>query len=211
MTLSSFFFQPNDALLDSLGERRATHLNLAGDYSYMTEGYYQSLEAELAGLAVLPTTADTLDAYVVPIALEKARQHDLPVPDYRITLDKLEPPVLAYPINPFSTKGELVLPGSDLKKRLKSMTRAGTYAVLCQTLSEDYRLDTLRCVVGRTLAADYEEFARRVFEVFGLPLMRVRVIVTPGQYLFSAIEPLGLDELTPEERELLEGLGTWHA
>src|SRR5690606_28830490 len=58
--------------------------NLAGDYSYLTTGYYASLDAELAGLKVLPTTADALDAYVVPIAMENAHLAGLAVPAHEI-------------------------------------------------------------------------------------------------------------------------------
>lgn len=210
MTEPSSFFRPSDALLtSSSADRLLTPLNLAGDYSYLSEGYYRSLDAELEGLDISPTTAEALDAYVVPIALEKAVRAGLKVPDYSVTLDRLVPPVLAYPVNPFSTAGELVLAEHDLKKRLKSLTRNGTYAVLCQTLPEDYRLDTLRVVLGRTTAEAYTDFAWQVFEVFGLPLMRVRVIVTPHQYLFSSIGPLPFSDLSEEERVLIESLGTW--
>lgn len=207
------FFRPGASLLATLpaDHQGVTHLNLAGDYSYMSAGYYSSLEAELMGWQVLPDTADSLDAYLVPVALEKARLHDLPVPGYSVVVDKLTPPVLAYPINPFSSYGKLVLPGDDLKKKLKSLTRTGTYATLVQHLPEDYRLDVVRCVMGHTSHGAYADFARSVFAVFTLPLMRVRVIVTPQAFLFSAVEPLPLGELTVEERARLEGLGSWHA
>jgi hypothetical protein len=41
--------------------------------------------------------------------------------------------------------------------------------------------------------------------------MRVRVIVTPKQFMLSAIEPLPFSQLTEAERGLLEGMGTWRA
>jgi len=63
--------------------------------------------------------------------------------------------------------------------------------------------------MGTSLVPEYEALARRLFEVFRLPLMRVRIIVTPKAYLLSAIEPLRFDELMAEERACLEGLGTW--
>lgn len=171
----------------------------------MSEAYYQSLEAEFEGV-VLPSTAEALDAYVVPIAMEKARQGGLEVPEYDIVIDKLTPPVLAYPINPFSTKFELVQHGDDLAKKLRTLTKIGKYATLCQRLPSDYRIDVVRCVLGHCLIAEYRDFSRRVFTLFRLPLMRVRVIVTTSSYLLSAIEPLPFDELTLNEKKLLNGL-----
>lgn len=210
VTLRSLIVQPTEGTLAALPEalRGTTHLNLAGDYSYMSEAYYQSLEAELEG-RVLPTTEDALDAYVVPIAMEKAWRQGIEVPAYEIVMDKLTPPVLAYPINPFSTKFELVEVGDDLVKKLRTLTKIGKYATLCQKLPSDYRIDVVRCVLGQSLIREYQEFSRRVFAVFKLPLMRVRVIVTTSSYLLSAIEPLPFNELTLNEKKLLSGLGLW--
>ena len=189
---------------------RADVANLAGDYSYLTTGYYASLDAELAGVTVLPTTADALDAYVVPIAMEKATLADVPVPEHQIVTDRFPPaPMLAYPVNPFSWKGELLLDDAAVESRRKGLTYTGKYAVLVQPLPHDHRIDVLRVVMGRSLVPEYTQLAQQLFEVFRLPLMRVRIIVTPKAYLLSAIEPLRFDELADDERAILEGLGTW--
>lgn len=208
---AAILFKANPETLTGYGTDwpEPCYFNMTGDYSYLTDGYYSSLEAELQGIAVFPTTADALDAYVVPIAMEKARQHQLAVPGYDIVVDKLAPPVLAYPINPFSTKYEIVLDGEMVTAKLRTLTMTGKYAAICQKLLRDYRIDAVRCVLGRTLVKEYGGFAKRVFEVFKLPLMRVRVIVTTSDYLFSAIEPLPFDDLTLNEKKLLGSLGTW--
>lgn len=184
--------------------------NLAGDYSYLTNGYYASLDAELAGLRVLPSTSEALDAYVVPLAMARAAAAGLPVPPHQIVTDRFPPaPLLAYPINPFSTKGELLLDEAAIESRRKGLTYTGKYAVLVQHLPLDQRLDTLRLVLGRTLVPEYEQFGAQLFELFRLPLMKVRVIVTPREYQLSAIEPLPFAELSEEERSGLAGLGKW--
>lgn len=184
--------------------------NLAGDYTYLTSGYYASLDAELEGLKVLPTTADAVDAYVVPISMEKATLAGLPVPTYEIVTDRFPPaPMLAYPINPFSSKGELLLDEAAVEARRKGLTYTGKYAVLVQHLPHDHRIDIVRVIMGNSLVPEYTALAQQLFEVFRLPLMRVRIVVTPKAYLLSAIEPLRFDELVGEERACLEGLGTW--
>jgi len=191
---------------------KADVANLSGDYTYLTDGYYLSLDAEQGGLNVLPTTAEALDAYVVAIAMEKARMAGIPVPEHQIITDRFPaPPLMAYPINPFTLTGELLLDAAAIEARRKGLTYTGKYAVLVQPLPADYRVDMLRLVLGRSLVPQYEEFGAALFELFRLPLMRVRVIVTPKEYMLSAIEPLPFGQLSQEERALLEGMGRWRA
>jgi hypothetical protein len=183
----------------------AEYLNLAGDYGYMSTGYYASLDAELAGDTVLPTTAEALDAYVVPIAMEKARLAGIAIPEYELVTERFPPaPFMAYPLNPFSLRGELVLDGESLEKRRKGLTYTGKYAVLCQLLPPDYRIDVVRCVLGKSLISEYAEFSRAVFHEFRLPLARMRVIVAFDAFLLSALEPLPYSELTLREKALLQ-------
>jgi hypothetical protein len=186
------------------------YANLHGDYSYLLSGYYDSLDAELDGLNVIPTTQDALDAYVVPIAMEKAKAEELYIPEYEIITDKfLAPPIMAYPVNPFFSKGELITDAAALEERRNALSMTGKYAVLCQRLKGDYRVDVLRCVMGQCLNEPYEEFAAEVFRIFRIPLMRVRVIVVSKEYQLSAIEPLLYEDLTLNEKKLLNGLGSW--
>ncbi|HOQ24969.1 MAG TPA: RimK-like ATPgrasp N-terminal domain-containing protein [Bacillota bacterium] len=190
----------------------AALFNMAGDYSYLSEGYYLSQDACLRGKRVFPSPEEILDAYVVPLALEKARQNKIATPEYKITNDEfgIEPPVLLYPINPFSDRFELVSTLEDAPKKFRTVTRLGKYAACVQELPhDDYRIDTLRCIMGKTLTEEYHEFAWKAFKTFGLPLMKIRVIVTSSQYLFSSICPLEFDQLTLNEKKILEGIGTW--
>lgn len=183
--------------------------NMHGDYTYLTEGYYKSLDAELSGRKIRPTTEEALDAYVVPLAVRKAQLSALKTPGYQIVTEKIVPPVLAYPINPFSSKCEIIIEKEDVEKKLKTLTLNGKYAVICQALPADYRIDVMRCILGITLEEEYKEFAAAVFKAFNIPLMRIRAIVTANEYLFSAIEPLSYHELTIKEKKLIEELGSW--
>src|SRR5690554_7885814 len=117
----------DDPVLFHLDRRRFGDLaqvaNLSGDYTYLTSGYYASLDAELDGLSVLPTTGEALDAYVVPIAMEKARHAGIAVPPSEIVTERFPPPpLLAYPINPFSSRGELLLDAEAIESRRKGLT-----------------------------------------------------------------------------------------
>lgn len=199
----------NILFLYKLKENDGTYINMFGDYTYLTEGYYRTLDAEMEHIKIMPTTEEALDAYIVPLAMEKAKLNDISTPDYEIITEKITPPVIAYPINPYTSKFEIVTTNDDLKKKLNTVTMSGKYATLCQRLPDDYRIDIVRSVLGRTLVTEYEYFARKVFEVFRIPLMKIRVIVTTNEYLFSAIEPLLFDELTLKEKKIIEELGIW--
>jgi hypothetical protein len=184
--------------------------NLTGDYTYLTHGYYASLDAEQRGETVAPTAAECLDAYVVPIALEVARRAGLPVPESQLVTDRWPaPPLLAYPVNPFSSRGELLSDAASIASRRNGLTYTGKYPVLCQTLPDDCRIDVVRIVLGRTVVAEYAAFAADVWAAFRLPLMKVRVIVSRDAYHFSGIEPLPLKALTADERRVLEEAGAW--
>jgi hypothetical protein len=188
-----------------LAPKTSVRVNLNGDYSYLTHGYYASLDAEQRGERVAPTAAECLDAYVVPIALEIARRAGLPVPVSQLVTDRWPaPPLLAYPVNPFSSRGELLADAAAIVSRRNGLTYTGKYPVLCQTLPDDCRIDVVRIVLGTTATAEYAAFAAEAFAAFRIPLMKVRVIVSREAYHFSGIEPLPYKSLTPDERRVLE-------
>jgi hypothetical protein len=186
--------------------------NLIGDYTYLTDGYYHSLDLEQNGEQVAPTAAECLDAYVVPIALSKAARAGIGVPRSQLVTDRfLPPPIVAYPVNPFSSRGELLPDAATIELRRKGLTYTGKYAVLCQALPDDFRIDVVRIVVGTTAVPEYEAFAQAMWATFRLPLMKVRVIVVKDAYLLSGIEPLPLRQLNADERRIVEEVGAWHA
>ena len=186
------------------------HAVLGGDYTYLTEGYYRALDLEQAGVQGIPTPAGCLDAYVVPIAVAKAERAGLKVPKAQWVTDRfIAPPLLAYPVNPFSSRGELIPDLDTIELRRRGLTYTGKYAVYCQALPPDFRIGVVRVVFGRTTVPEYGDFAAAIWTAFAIPLMRIRAIVIQDAYLFSAIEPLPFKQLTAEERTFVEEAGTW--
>jgi hypothetical protein len=186
-------------------------LNLHGDYTYMTEGYYISLDAEVRGKRVYPSTQEMLDAYAAPLAVEKAKLQGLPVLEGRIINfpHDVKPPLIAYPVNPFSTGYEIIENKEEVETKVKRITMSGKFAAHVQQLPSNFRIDTVRCIMGRTLVNEYRDFVKRVFEIFHLPLMKIKTVVTPDCYLLSSIEPLIIGDLTLNEKRVLEGMGVW--
>lgn len=198
-------------LPDDLRSERV-FINLEGDYSYLADGYYRSMEAEHEGLIAIPSPQEAVDAYVVPLALTKAKAAGIPIPDWEISNDvavMMPPPVVAYPINPFQDEGIVIADTASLSEAMKSLTMSGKYAVVVQDLPPDSRLDTLRLVLGQCLKPEYTDLAQKLWQTFHLPLARVKVIVTETDYLFSAISPLKKEELTQNEKAIIKEAGLW--
>ena len=208
--------KPNFPALPMPEDLRAqgVFVNLEGDYTYLGDGYYRSMEAEHEGLLALPSPQDAIDAYVVPLALAKAQAAGIPIPDWEISNDSsssIDPPLVAYPINPFQDEGIVIADQSSLNEAFKSLTMSNKYAVVCQDMQPDSRIDTLRLVVGKCLKPEYAALAEQLWQTFRIPLARVKIIVTEKQYLFSAIQPLKKEELTQNEKALLKEAGLWRA
>jgi len=186
-----------------------TLYNLSGDYTYLTAGYYRCLDCELAGAKVKPTTEEVLDAYIVPLALHKAEQKGLKTLPHEIVNGDFSPPVLAYPLNPFTSKWALIENENEVKAKTNSLTMGGKYAMLCQFLPHDYVLTEFVCIFGRTADPRFHWLAGELYAAFQLPLMKVRVVESGGEVFFSAIEPITIKEMVWQDRALLEESGKW--
>ncbi len=184
--------------------RRATHLS--GNYEYLTEGYYECQDAELAGVPdVLPTCGDALDAYVVPIALVKAERAGLAVPEWFIANEYFPVPVVCYGVNPFSRKYAVVRTEAEREVAAKQLTWNYKYTVCCQRITPEGTIAEFRMVAGRTETPEFADWAAKVFDVFHVPMALIRLLRN-GRLALSAIEQLPSKTLTPRERAWVEEL-----
>ncbi len=188
----------------------ACWINLAGDYDYLTNGYYLSQELELAGEPVRPTCREILDAYITPLMIEKASAAGLDVLPYYITNSYFEPPVLIDTLNPFMNRQRVVRSPAQQEKAARSLTRNFTYAICCQELTDDLRLRHIRTFLGWTRHTPYLPVARSIWEIFGIPIAKVRVAESGSRPpVLTGIWPLPWCDLTGPEREKLEGALSW--
>ncbi|HET6566482.1 MAG TPA: RimK-like ATPgrasp N-terminal domain-containing protein [Rhodothermales bacterium] len=176
-----------------------------GDYEYLGDGYYACAEAEVDDEEAFPTCADTLDAYVVPIALERARLAGLAVPDWHLTNEQFEPPAILYGVNPFARNHVVVEEGGDWKAAARKVSRLGKFVICCQPLPPDARIVELEMVLGQSVEDRFSDWARDVYRVFRLPLALVRLIEADGQFYLSAIERLRRDKLSQAAEALFAG------
>ncbi len=187
-----------------------TLVNLAGNYDYLSRGYYLSQDYENGGRRIRPTCKEMLDAYVPPLFLEKARLAGVPVPEYYISNGHFEPPVIVDPINPFTLKGRMVLKSGKAESIAKSLTRNFTYAVCCQEIPEGGKVMYFRSVLGWAVQPKFRPHSSLVWAVYGIPLARVRVIRTGSdEFLLSDISPLFMEDLGVRETDYLIERVTW--
>lgn len=185
-------------------------VNLAGNYRYLEAGYYASQALEAAGKQVHPTCQEILDAYVVPLFLEKARRAGLPTPESYITNDYFDPPVIVDTLNPFMLRYCVVRQPGHRERVVKSLTRNYTYAICCQEFPPGYRIGSFRAVLGWCLPRRYRALAAAVWDAFHIPLAVVRVMTNhDGDVLLSALSPLPLGSLHGRERAYLDKGVQW--
>jgi hypothetical protein len=192
----------------SAQENGSAFVNILGDYRFMSEGHYGSVEAENAGVKVYPTIKESLDAYIVPLCMERASKAGIPIPEYYVSNDIFEPPCIVYPINPFMKKHSVVYRSGHVKRIAKSMTRNFKYAICVQKIAEDVAIREYKCVMGNTTCDEVQDIASKVWDVFHLPICNIRVIEN-GKIMLSAIEPCPLQELGSRELKLLRKANEW--
>jgi len=186
------------------------YLNLSGNYKYLELPYYISQDFEKLSLKIFPTCEEMLDAYVTPIFLEKAKYHQLPIPDFYISNGYFEPPVIIDPVNPFMIRGRIVLKPGKEETIGKSMTRNHTYAICCQDIPPGGRIMHFRSVLGWCVSPQLREISSLIWQIFHIPLARIRLIRrADGTYLFSDLSPLALENLNHRERKHLEACVKW--
>lgn len=188
-------------------------VNLSGDYRYLSSGYYASQDQESGQVSCYPKCKDTLDAYVTPLFLEKARQAGLPVPRYYLTNEAFAPPALIDTVNPFMTRKRGILVKDGPQNGLaKSLTRNFTYAMCCQELPEGAQVLRLQTVLGWCQEPRFREAAAQVWRLFRVPVAVLRLIALPGgKMLFSGLEPLPWQTVGRREQAHLRRAVVWAA
>jgi hypothetical protein len=185
-------------------------LNLIGKYDYMESPYFISQELEASGIEVHPSCKEMLDAYITPILLEKAKTQGIPIPSYYISNGYFEPPVIIDPINPFMIKSRTVLASNNIEKTSRSMTRNFTYAICCQEIPPGAVVKRFRSVLGWSVHKKFRDMSSLVWEVFRIPLAKVRVIVLDGgEILLSDISHLPFEDLNDKELNYLMNKVQW--
>ena len=184
----------------------ASHV-IAEDYSYKTEAYYTILERELAGEDIHPSSRNVLDAFVVPICLERAKLAGIPVVEWGISQAYVPLPAILYGLNYFATASDffVVQDNEQAKDVIKHITNKGKYPFCYQKLDDGATIHTCTAVFGRTTGncAAVARYAAMIYELFSIPLVSMVFVKTDKEFALSSLAPTRYTHLTEKERALL--------
>ena len=125
---------------------------ISEDYSYKTEPYYTILDYEIRGKNVRPASSAVLDAYVVPMCLERAKLAGIPVAEWGISQGYVPLPSLIYGLNYFATSADYFLVRDDAKAKevVAHVTNKGKYPFCYQKIPDDAVIHSCVSIFGRT-------------------------------------------------------------
>lgn len=180
---------------------------VSANYTYKTEPYYTILRLELEGKAVLPSSASVIDAYVVPLCLERAHLAGIPVCEWGISQGYTPLPAILYGLNYYATAAEyaVVRDSGKAKEFVKHITNRGKYPFCYQNLDEGAEIASCTAIFGMTAGrcSRVAELAQQVYELFHIPLITIVYVRTGERYLLSSLSPVKSSQLSDEERSIL--------
>jgi hypothetical protein len=194
---------------DSLAIIRRGHAYhvIAEDYSYKTEAYYTILAHEMAGDDIHPSSRAVLDAFVVPICLERAELAGIPVVEWGISQAYVPLPAILYGLNYFATASDffVVQDNEQAKDVIKHITNKGKYPFCYQKLDDGATIHTCTAVFGRTAGSctAISDYAERIYDLFSIPLVSMVFVKTAKGVVLSSLAPTRYTHLSDEERTLL--------
>jgi len=196
-------------LRDSLHilERDGVWHVVSEDYSYKTEPYYTILRYELMGKKVRPSTSAVLDAYVVPMCLERAKLAGIPVADWGIAQGFVPLPSVIYGINYFATSADFTVVRDDAKAKevIAHVTNKGKYPFCYQKITPGATVHSCVSIFGRTAdsCAAVASLAAMVYEIFSIPLVTMVLIREGDDIRLSSLSPTRFSRISGDERALL--------
>jgi hypothetical protein len=194
-----------DALFE-LWRDGACHI-VSETYFYKTEPYYTILRHEMEGRPVRPSSMSVLDAYVVPICLERARLAGIPVCAWEISQGYAPLPSILYGLNYFATASDYAVVSDSEKAKdvVRHITNKGKYPFCYQKLDDGAEVGSCIAIFGKTIGSCRmsADIARRVYELFEIPLVTLVFVRYEDRCLLSSISPARYAHLSGGERSLL--------
>jgi hypothetical protein len=196
-------------LRDSLHilERDGVSHVISEDYSYKTEPYYTILRYELQGKQVRPASSAVLDAYVVPMCLERAKLAGIPVAEWGISQGFVPLPSIIYGLNYFATSADffIVSDGEKAKEVIAHVTNKGKYPFCYQKLPPGATVHSCVGIFGRTadFCAPVARLAEEIYGLFSIPLVTMVFVRSGDDYLLSSLSPTKYSHISGKERSLL--------
>lgn len=180
---------------------------ISGNYFYKTESYYAILRHEMEGKAVRPSSAAVLDAYVVPVCLERAHLAGIPVCEWGISQGYAPLPSILYGLNYYATAADytVVRDGDKAKEVIRHITNKGKYPFCYQKLQEGATIGSCIAIFGKTTGdcRVVSDIAERVYDLFSIPLVTIVYVRYGNRCLLSSLSSVKYSHLSDAERSVL--------
>jgi hypothetical protein len=179
-------------------------------YFYKTEPYYTIVKNENEDIKTIPSSSDVLDAYIVPICLEKAKMAGIPTNDWIISYQYVSLPAIVYGLNYFSTPSDhfLVKDLEGAKTVIRHVTNRGRYPFCYQKISDTSTVTKCISIFGKTIncCERISMMAEKIYEVFRVPLVEIVLVKDESDYRLSSLAPVKYSQLSKDETEMLQDL-----
>jgi hypothetical protein len=180
---------------------------IAESYFYKTEPYYTIVSLENEGRTVRPSSSDVLDAYVIPVCLERARASGVPVCEWGISQAYVPLPAIVYGLNYYATsdKYAVVKDNESAKDVIRHITNNGKYPFCFQRLPEGSDICTCTAVFGETMHAEQgmAVHVKPVYDLFKIPLVKMVFVRNGSSYFLSSLSPVRYSQCTDAEKAFL--------
>jgi len=178
------------------------------DYSYKTDTYYTILQREMRGEDIQPSSCAVIDAFVVPICLERAKLAGIPVCEWAISQAYVPLPAIIYGLNYFATSSEYVAvyDNEGAKEAVRHLTNKGKYPFCYQKLKEGAEICKCTAIFGQTTGHNdvVAQIAGKIYALFAVPLVQMVLVKNGDQYTLSSLSPTRYSHLPENERVILE-------
>jgi hypothetical protein len=177
---------------------------VSDNYFYKSETYYRIIQQEIVGKRIVPSSRDLIEAFVVPICLEKARMHGIRVCPWEVSYSYAPLPAIAYGIHYYSDPAEysILREGEVAREVIHHITNRGRYPFCYQPISEVAEVFSFVGLFGETTEKqpELQHLARTVYDAFHVPFLSLTVVWDGERYALSSLSNAKYSKLSPEDR-----------
>ncbi|HZD44251.1 MAG TPA: RimK-like ATPgrasp N-terminal domain-containing protein, partial [Methanomicrobiales archaeon] len=165
------------------------------------------VKSEVLGTPLSPSSSETVEAYVVPVCLMKAKRAGIRACEWEISYSYVPVPSIVYGIHYYSDPSEYTIVNSleASAEVVKITTHNFKYPFCYQPIPHTSAVVSAVAIFGKTTYPDEKmaDLASQVFEVFRIPLVTIIAVCRDGEYYLSSLAPIRFSKLTKEELSLL--------
>jgi hypothetical protein len=180
---------------------------ISDNYFYKSEIYYRIVHHEIEGKRAVPSSKDLIDAFVVPICLEKARMHGIRVCSWEVSYSYASLPSIAYGIHYYSDPAKYsILRESEVAQEvIHHITNHGRYPFCYQPIEDSSEVFSFIGVFGETTQElpELQHLARSIYAAFQIPLLSLTVVWDGKNFALSSLSNAKYSKLSSDDRALL--------